>query len=180
MGRTIIVSTIRYALGFSGQEKNFHKAFQEYLSNKLVNPGTTRPAFWISVSGTSPLGLNQLFECVFAPYIAELLITQDLAVDEGQALTIREHSKLYGDLIINANTEDGLLDNVIQSTIHTNLEASPLNCCDLILIVISYDVHLGDRSLEYNFSSGFYQTQATPIAKASSSSMFCKRKCEGR
>lgn len=164
MGRTIIVSTIRYALGFSGQEKDFHKTFQEYLSHKLVNPGTTRPAFWISLSGTAPLGLNQLFESVFAPYIAELLIAQDLAVDKSQALSIRERSKLYGELIINANTEDGLLDDIIRSTIHTNFEASLV--ISFIIIVFSYAVHLGRHA-----SSGFYKTgtQTISIAQASSS-----------
>lgn len=147
MGRTIIVSTIRYSLGFSGEEKRFHESFEQYLSDKLVNPGVTSPSFWISLSGTAPLALNQLFECVFAPYITELLIAQDLAVDEVKALTIREHSKLYGELIIDANTEDGLFDKIIQSTIRrrTDLEASSLNYHDLILIYTTFIIQRSFR-----------------------------------
>lgn len=54
----------------------------------------------------------------FALYITELLIAQDLAVDEEEALIVKECSKVYGELIIGGNTEDGLLDTIIQSTIH--------------------------------------------------------------
>ena len=54
----------------------------------------------------------------FALYITELLIAQDLAVDEEEALIVQERSKVYGELIIGGNTEDGLLDTIIQSTIH--------------------------------------------------------------
>ena len=127
MGRSIIVATVRYGLGFSGLEKNFHETFQRYVADKLSNPELTSPAFWIAVSNAAPLALNQLFECVFAPYTSDLLIAQDLAVDEGKASIVREHSKAYGELIIDANTEDGLLDSITQSIMHTDLEASITN-----------------------------------------------------
>jgi len=137
MGRSIIMAAVTYALGFSGQEKHFHETFQQYVSAKLTNPEVKSPSFWIAVSDAEPLALQQLFECVFTPYITELLIAQDLAVDEPEALIVREHSKLYGELIIGGDTEDGRLDNIIQSIIHpqANLEASLCNCCDLFLIV---------------------------------------------
>jgi hypothetical protein len=160
MGRSIIVSAVTYGLGFLGQEKHFHETFQQYVSDKLVNPEVESPSFWIAVSDTALLALKQLFECVFAPYITKLLIAQDLAVDEEEAFIVRERSKVYGELIIGGNTEDGLLDNIIQSIIHpwANLEASLCNCCDLILIVMSYNVHLGHQFLEYDSSSGLYKT----------------------
>ena len=124
MGRSIIMSTIRYELGFSGLKRKFHETFQQYVADKLLNLELTSPAFWIAVSNAAPLALNQLFECVFAPYTLELLIVEDLAVDEGKVSIVRDHSKVYGELIIDANTEDGLLDDIIQTIMHTNLEAS--------------------------------------------------------
>ena len=65
MGRSIIVSSVTYMLGFLGQEKHFHKTFQQYVSDKLVNPEVKSPSFWIAVSDTELLALKQLFECVF-------------------------------------------------------------------------------------------------------------------
>jgi hypothetical protein len=178
MGRSIIISTVRYGLGFSGLEKKFHETFQRYVGDKLSNPELASPAFWIAVSNAAPLALNQLFECVFAPYASDLLIAQDLAVDEGKASIVREHSKAYGELIIDANTEDGLLDDIIQSIMHTDLEASISNpfyhsCCH-------NNGRLGHRSLEYNSSSRFCETQTETSAQESSPNKVYERKCEGR
>jgi len=147
MGRTVIVSTVTYGLNFLSQEQKFHQTLREYISAKLMDPKTQSPNYWISLSSTAPLALTQLFECVFAPYIAELLIAQDLRLDLRQALVIRERSKLYREVVIDANTDDGLLDEIIRGIIHSPREAreaSPFRPCNIFL-----NVHLGLQSVYF-------------------------------
>jgi hypothetical protein len=67
-------------------------------------------AFWKGAGGTS-INFNDFLDYVLQPFVAILLITEDLGLTESEAENTRSMSRRYG-LKFNFETDDGRVDEI--------------------------------------------------------------------
>jgi hypothetical protein len=111
MGVMIINSTLgrMFNLG-SGALDELGSTLATLISSKTQDVSHPEFMFWNNADAFS-VSLKDFLDFVVQPFVATLLISQDLKVGEKEAEETRITSKQYG-ITFNSNTDDGRMDDI--------------------------------------------------------------------
>lgn len=111
MGVMIINSTLaRMYENVSSVSDDLASTLVTVISSKINDNSDSDITFWENADESS-LSLKDFLDFVAQPFVANLLISKDLDVDEKVAEETRLQSKKYG-LSFNFNTDDGRMDDI--------------------------------------------------------------------
>lgn len=111
MGVMIINSTLaRMYENVSSVSDDLASTLVTVISSKINDNSDSDITFWENADESS-LSLKDFLDFVAQPFVANLLISKDLDVDEKVAEETRLQSKKYS-LSFNFNTDDGRMDDI--------------------------------------------------------------------
>ena len=111
MGVMIINSTLAQMYeNVSSVSDDLASTLVTVISSKINDNSDSDITFWENADESS-LSLKDFLDFVAQPFVANLLISKDLDVDEKVAEETRLQSKKYG-LSFNFNTDDGRMDDI--------------------------------------------------------------------
>ena len=111
MGVMIINSTLaRMYENVSSVSDDLASTLVTVISSKINDNSDSDITFWENADESS-LSLKDFLDFVAQPFVANLLTSKDLDVDEKVAEETRLQSKKYG-LSFNFNTDDGRMDDI--------------------------------------------------------------------
>jgi hypothetical protein len=116
MGVMIINSTLgrMFNLG-SGALDELGSTLATLISSKTQDVSHPEFMFWNNADAFS-VSLKDFLDFVVQPFVATLLISEDLKVDEKEAEKIRIASKQYG-CMFNFDTDDGRMDDIAMKNV---------------------------------------------------------------